>query len=148
MLKSILMVWLLAQDLALTQVAYEDYLGYRAVDEGVMSAELAGAIARPQLAGRRFVTLVPRSGPQVGIRIVQGGQSGFEPMRRVGWSAVELLVQDPVALKEGLDGSAFHHLQGPDFLTDQKNIFATQVTGPDQELLYLTRSLWATPLLW
>lgn len=34
MLKSILMVWLLAQDLAVTQVAYEDYLGYRAVDEG------------------------------------------------------------------------------------------------------------------
>ena len=29
MLKSILMVWLLAHNLALTQEAYEDYLGYR-----------------------------------------------------------------------------------------------------------------------
>lgn len=141
MLKSILMVWLLAQDLAVTQVAYEDYLGYRAVDEGVMSAELALAINRPQLAGRPFVTLVPRSGPQVGIRIVQGGQSGFEPMQRLGWSAVELLVKDPMALKEGLEGSAFRHLQGPDFLTDQKNILAMQVTGPDQELFYLTHMI-------
>ena len=141
MLKSILMVWLLAQDLAVTQVAYEDYLGYRAVDEGVMSAELALAINRPQLAGRPFVTLVPRSGPQVGIRIVQGGQSGFEPMQRLGWIAVELLVKDPMALKEGLAGSAFRHLQGPDFLTDQKNILAMQVTGPDKELFYLTHMI-------
>jgi hypothetical protein len=62
-------------------------------------------------------------------------------MRRVGWSAVELLVQDPVSLKEGLDGSAFRHLQGPDFLTDQKNILAMQVTGPDQELFYLTHMI-------
>ena len=47
MLKSILMVWVLAQNLALTQEAYEDYLGYRSVDTGVMSAELAAAINRP-----------------------------------------------------------------------------------------------------
>ena len=141
MLKSILMVWVLAQNLALTQEAYEDYLGYRSVDEGMMSAELAAAIDRPELADRRFVTMMPRSGPQVGLRLVEGNASGYMPMKRVGWSAIELLVKDPEQLETELSGSAFRHLQGPDFLTEQKNILAMQVTGPNQELLYLTHMI-------
>ena len=141
MLKSILMVWVLAQNLALTEEAYEDYLGYRSVDEGVMSVELAAAIDRPELADRRFVTMMPRSGPQVGLRLVQGDASGYVPMQRVGWSAIELLVQDPEQLEAELAGSAFTHLQGPDFLTEQKNILAMQVTGPNRELFYLTRMI-------
>ena len=141
MLKSILMVWVLAQNLALTQEAYEDYLGYRSVDAGVMSAELAAAIDRPELADRRFVTMMPRSGPQVGLRLVEGDTSGYVPMKRVGGSAIELLVKDPEQLESELPGSAFRHLQGPDFLTEQKNILAMQVTGPNQELLYLTHMI-------
>ena len=141
MLKSILMVWVLAQNLALTEEAYEDYLGYRSVDEGVMSVELAAAIDRPELADRRFVTMMPRSGPQVGLRLVEGDASGYVPMQRVGWSAIELLVQDPEQLETELAGSAFTHLQGPDFLTEQKNILAMQVTGPNRELFYLTRMI-------
>ena len=141
MLKSILMVWVLAHNLALTQEAYEDYLGYRSVDAGVMSAELAAAIDRPELAARRFVTMMPRSGPQVGLRLVEGDTSGYVPMKRVGWRAIELLVQDPEQLESELPGSAFRHLQGPDFLTEQKNILAMQVTGPNQELFYLTHMI-------
>ena len=141
MLKSILMVWVLAQNLALTQEAYEDYLGYRSVDAGVMSAELAAAIDRPELANRRFVTMMPRSGPQVGLRLVEGDVSGYVPMKRVGWSAIELLVKDPEQLESELHGSAFRHLQGPDFLTEQKDILAMQVTGPSQELFYLTHMI-------
>lgn len=141
MLKSILMVWVLAQNLALTQEAYEDYLGYRSVDAGVMSAELAAAIDRPELADRPFVTMMPRSGPQVGLRLVEGDTSGYVPMKRVGWSAIELLVKDPEQLESELPGSAFRHLQGPDFLTEQKNILAMQVTGPNQELFYLTHMI-------
>ena len=141
MLKSILMIWVLTQNLALTQEAYEDYLGYRPVDEGVMSGELAAAIDRPELADRRFVTMMPRSGPQVGLRLVEGDASGYVPMRRVGWSAIELLVKDPEQLETELAGSAFKHLQGPDFLTEQKNILAMQVTGPNRELFYLTHMI-------
>ena len=73
MLKSILMVWVLAQNMVLTEQAYQDYLGYRKVDEGVVSAELARAIERPELAGRPFMTLMPVTGPQVGIRVIEGG---------------------------------------------------------------------------
>ena len=106
-----------------------------------MSAELSAAIARPELTGNAFVTLMPPTGPQVGIRIVAGGQSGYRPMRRVGWSAIELLVKDPVALKSELPDSAFQHLQGPDFLTDEQNILAMQVSGPNRELFYLTHMI-------
>jgi hypothetical protein len=62
-------------------------------------------------------------------------------MKRVGWSAIELLVKDPEQLETELPGSAFRHLQGPDFLTEQKNILAMQVTGPNQELFYLTHMI-------
>ena len=55
MLKSILMVWVLAQNMVLTEQAYQDYLGYRKVDEGVMPAELARAIERPEQIGRAHV---------------------------------------------------------------------------------------------
>ena len=74
MLKSILMVWVLAQNLSATQQAYQDFLGYERVDEGVMSAELSVAIARPELTGNAFVTLMPPcqstcSGP---ARVISG----------------------------------------------------------------------------
>jgi hypothetical protein len=62
-------------------------------------------------------------------------------MKRVGWSAIELLVKDPEQLKRNLEGSLFRHLQGPDFLTEQQNILAMQVSGPNQQLFYLTHML-------
>ncbi len=141
MLKSILMVWVLAQNMVLTEQAYQDYLGYRKVDEGVVTAELAHAIERPELAGRPFMTMMPATGPQVGIRVIQGGAQGYQPMKRVGWSAIELLVKDPEQLKRNLEGSLFRHLQGPDFLTEQQNILAMQVSGPNRQLFYLTHML-------
>jgi catechol 2,3-dioxygenase-like lactoylglutathione lyase family enzyme len=141
MLKSILMVWVLAHNLAVTQEAYEEYLGYRLVDEGYIEDTLALAIERPELAGQPYVTLMPAAGPQVGIRLVNGAEPDYQPMRRVGWSAIELLVADPVELKQRLDGSGFTHLRGPDYLTEQKNILAMQVTGPSRELFYLTHMI-------
>ena len=98
MLKSILMVWVLVQNVPATQEAYEAYLGYQIADRGVISSELAEAIKRPRLANRSYVTLVPKSGPQVGIRIIEGADQGYQPMRRLGWSAIELLVKDPAPL--------------------------------------------------
>ena len=141
MLKSILMVWVLVHNVPATQEAYEAYLGYQIADRGVISGELAEAIKRPRLANRSYVTLVPKSGPQVGIRIIEGADQGYQPMRRLGWSAIELLVKDPEQLRSNLSGSAFTHLQGPDFLTEQKNILAMQVYGPSQELFYLTHMI-------
>ena len=141
MLKSIFMVWVLSQNLAISQEAYEQYLGYRASDQGLVDDKVALAIGRPELAGQPYVTLVPSAGPQVAIRLVSGAEPGYRAMRRVGWSAIELLVQDPEQLETELDGSMFRHLQGPDFLTEQKNILAMQVTGPNRELFYLTHMI-------
>ena len=139
MLKSIFMVWVLSQNLAVSQEAYEQYLGYRASDQGLVDDRVALAIGRPELAGQSYVTLVPSAGPQVAIRLVSGAEPGYQAMRRMGWSAIELLVRDPQALRQQLSGSGFTHLRGPDYLTEQKNILAMQVIGPDRELLYLTQ---------
>lgn len=141
MLKSILMVWVLVQDLTATQAAYEDYLGYQTTGEGVVTEQVAVAMDRARLTDAPYITMVPRSGPQVAIRLVAGAEPDYQPMRRLGWSAIELLVADPDQLKRDLDGSAFTHLQGPDFLTAQKNIYAMQVIGPNQELFYLTHMI-------
>ena len=138
MLKSILMVWVLVQNLAVSQEAYEHYLDYRVRDQGSVDSTVAQAIGRPELAGAPYITLVPTAGPQVAIRLGSGAEPGYEAMRRVGWSAIELLVKDPVDLEKKLKGSLFTHMRGPDYLTAQKNILAMQVTGPDQELFYLT----------
>ena len=141
MLKSILMVWVLVQDLTATQAAYENYLGYQTTDQGVVTEQVALAMDRARLTDAPYITMVPRSGPQVAIRLVAGAEAAYQPMRRLGWSAIELLVSDPDQLKRDLQGSAFTHLQGPDFLTAQKNIYAMQVIGPNQELFYLTHMI-------
>ena len=67
MLKSILMVWVLVQNVPATQEAYEAYLGYQVADRGVISGELAEAIKRPRLANRSYVTLVPKSAHRLGF---------------------------------------------------------------------------------
>lgn len=141
MLKSILMVWVLVQDLTATQAAYENYLGYQTTDQGVVTEQVALAMDRARLTDAPYITMVPRSGPQVAIRLVAGAEAAYQPMRRLGWSAIELLVADPDQLKRDLQDSAFTHLQGPDFLTAQKNIYAMQVIGPNQELFYLTHMI-------
>lgn len=132
------MVWVLAQNLAVSQEAYEHYLDYRVRDQGSVDSTVAHAIGRPELAGAPYVTLIPSTGPQVAIRLVSGAEPGYQAMRRVGWSAIELLVKDPVDLEKKLKGSAFTHLRGPEYLTEQKNILAMQVIGPNRELFYLT----------
>ena len=89
MLKSILMVWVLAHNLALTQEAYEDYLGYRSVDAGVMSAELAAAIDRPELADRRFVTMIAALGSTGGTPSRRGRRFRL-CAHEAGWGGARL----------------------------------------------------------
>lgn len=141
MLKSLLLVWVLSTDLGATQAAYTQLLDYQIGESGQLSSEIAEALDRPELKNKRFITLYPPSGPQVGLRFIESEPSAFYPMQRVGWSAIELLVQDPDGLKQKLAYSPFQHLAGPDFLTEQKNIYAMQMLGPSNELLYLTHMI-------
>jgi hypothetical protein len=141
MLKSLLLVWILSTDLGATQSAYTDLFNYHVGESGYVSTELANTLERPELADKRFITLYPPSGPQVGLRFIESTTTHFNPMQRLGWSAIEILVQDPDSLQKKLQASPFKHLAGPDFLTAQKNIYAMQMMGPSNELLYLTHMI-------
>ena len=48
-------------------------------------------------------------------------------MQRLGWSAIELLVQDPDALVHTLPETEFTRLHEPAYLTDVQNVRAAQL---------------------
>jgi hypothetical protein len=124
--------------------AYDQYLGYRAVEHGVVSLSQAALWARPKLAGRRCVLLRPEGDGEIGFRFVETSRqaneaaSNYVPFRHMGWNAAELMVQDTDAVAERLRGSPFEVIGPPADLSFSDKIRAMQVLGPAAESLYLT----------
>ena len=138
MLKSLLFVWVLSANPEVSARAYVDAFDYRVGDTGTVSTTVAEALGHESLAGAGYVTIYPPSGPQVGIRWIASSESQYEPMHRLGWSAIEVMVQDPDGLVPTLDPDQFSILAEPAYLTTKQNVRASQVLGPSDELLYLT----------
>ena len=138
MLKSLLFIWVLSAHPEVAAQAYVDAFDYRVGDTGTVSTTVAEALGHESLAGAGYVTIYPPSGPQVGIRWIASGASEYQPMRRLGWSAIEVMVQDPDGLVPTLDPNHFSILAEPAYLTAKQNVRASQVLGPSDELLYLT----------
>ncbi len=140
MLKSIYIVTILVLSALGSEKAYEQNLAYTVEQRGEISGQLAKAWEMPQIEGSPYVLMRPDSSEQVYLRFIQAETRGnYEPMKTLGWNAIEILVQDPDALAKSLDKSQFEIIGAPAFLTEQQNIRAMQVLGPDQEVLYLTR---------
>jgi catechol 2,3-dioxygenase-like lactoylglutathione lyase family enzyme len=137
-LKSLLFIWVLSAHPEAASQAYVDAFDYRVGDTGTVSTTVAEALGHESLAGARYVTIYPPSGPQVGIRWIASDASEYQPMRRLGWSAIEVMVQDPDGLVPTLDPNHFSILAEPAYLTAKQNVRASQVLGPSDELLYLT----------
>ena len=140
MLKTILMVTIMASDLATVERAWRDEMSYHAVDQGALPPALAASWAAPALGGRPYLIMQPASGEPVSLRFIEEPASrDYQPMKTEGWNAVEILVQDPDGLAEALAGSRRFKVVGPPrYLTDQQNIKAMQVLGPAGELIYFT----------
>ncbi len=140
MLKSIYIVTILVLSTVESEKAYEQNLAYAVEARGEISGQLAKAWEMPQIEGSPYVLMRPDSSEQVYLRFIQAETRGnYEPMKTLGWNAIEILVQDPDALAKSLDKSQFEIIGAPAFLTEQQNIRAMQALGPDQEVLYLTR---------
>lgn len=150
MLKSIIIVTIMTSNLASTEQAYDDYLGYETVESGTVDAELATSWGAEKVAGREYKVMQPESQANVYLRFIQSDtKNDYQAMRQVGWNATELLVENPDALqakfeddqleKHGISDSPFKVIGPPAYLTDQQNIRAMQVLGPNNELLYFTR---------
>jgi catechol 2,3-dioxygenase-like lactoylglutathione lyase family enzyme len=140
MLTVIIAVTLAVPDLASVERAYGDFLGYRVVERGRLSAGLAALWNAPALAGRDCLLMQPESGAAVYLRLVrQAPVEGYAAMRTWGWNSNEILVRDPYAVHERLKESPFRIVGAPKGLSMNPEIVAMQAIGPAGELLYLTR---------
>lgn len=142
-LKDLSTVTYCVDDLAASVAAWTDLLGYRLVDDTPVSQAQAAAWNTPAAAGLPCCLLQTPSGEEVFIRYIQTGERrGFESRATTGWTATELLVQDPDGLAMQLSGSVIQRLAGPgDLFPGPKAPRAMQAIGPCGELLYFTRIL-------
>ena len=141
-LKTLVMVTLLATDLKETARAYHDHFGYRILSSGKIDSLCAEQSGYESMDGQNYIIMLPPQGePEVMLRFVKGAKPGYKPMLTSGWNAIELLARDPERLSEDLIHSAFEIIGPPTYLTNAKNIRAMQVTGPSNEVIYLTRMI-------
>jgi catechol 2,3-dioxygenase-like lactoylglutathione lyase family enzyme len=142
MLTAILAVTLSVPDLPAMEQAYAEWLGYRTVERGLVSRDIAQGWGAPLAEGRRFVLMQPVSGEPTYLRLVQGPATpGYAVMKTHGWNANEILVEDPDALaaKFAGAGSPFRVVGPPRPLGTNPKIRAMQALGPAGELSYFTR---------
>ncbi len=119
---------------------YAKWLDYQVVETGLVDAELAASWGAPASAGRKQAVLQPASGAEVFIRFVEGEvPSGYRPLRTYGWAAIEICVQDTLAVNARMEASPFQIIGPPKELDGLPAIFPMQVRGPDDEIVYLTQ---------
>lgn len=127
------------RDLGAAVARYRDWLGYRVVDEGRVSAALAQSWGAPLEAGRPFAVMAPESGATVYLRFIEGAPHlDYLPLRSYGWAAVEITVADVAAVHARMQQSPFVVIGPPKALDGMPKIIAMQVVGPDDEILYFT----------
>lgn len=129
-------------DLAAFERRYSHWLDYRVRERGVVSESLALSWAAPLTAGKRYILMSPDSEPGIYIRAIEAPVvEGYVPLTTWGWNGIEIIVDDPVALRKRIDASSFEVIGEPKPLGSYPNIVAFQVIGPDMEVLYLTAEL-------
>ncbi len=127
-------------DVKRSEALYRDYLAYETVEEGRVSLAMAAAWGAEGSAGARFVTMRPQSGRAIFLRFVeQDPHPDYRPLRTYGWAAVEICVQDTLAVNATMEKSPFTIIGPPKELDGLPAIFPMQVQGPDGEIVYLTQ---------
>ena len=123
-----------------TAARYGEWLDYSVVERGVIDAGLATSWGCPASAGKRYVLAQPASGADVYLRFAEGvGHPDYRPLRTYGWNAIEICVQDVLAVNDRMARSPFEIIGPPRELDGMPSIFPMQVKGPDQEIVYLTQ---------
>jgi len=122
---------------------YIDLLDFVVADSGVLGESLCEVWDTPAMHGMRYALLQPASQAQVFLRFIETGEDeGYWPPVTQGWTATEMLAEDPDALVHKLSGSEFRHIGGPaDLYPGPKSARAMQTAGPSGELMYFTRLL-------
>jgi len=139
MLSAIVAVTLLVPDVQAVERAYQQVLDYQTVERGHVAVEQAESWGAKALAGREFVVLQPSSREPVYLRMVETDTAPAPALTTLGWSATEILVEDPVLLEPKLKDSPFRVIGPPAPLEFNPAVVAMQALGPAGELLYFTR---------
>jgi catechol 2,3-dioxygenase-like lactoylglutathione lyase family enzyme len=128
------------RDPGATAARYAQWLDYEIVERGEVAPDLARSWNAPAAAGRAFVVCRPASGAEVFLRFVQSDPTpDYRPLRSFGWAAIEISVQDTLAVAERMAASPFEIIGPPRELDGMPEIFPMQVQGPDGEIVYLTQ---------
>jgi len=143
MFNALLMVTILCFQCDRAEQAYIDHLGYKTVERGQVTEQLASSWGAQSLAGNDYFVMQPESDEPVYLRFVYNeAAKNYKPMKRVGWNATEILAKDPKALAGSFkDTSDFTVIAEPAFLSDKKNTIAFQALGPSNELLYFAHTI-------
>ena len=141
MLDWILIVTIATGNLALTESAYREDLGYETVTRGKIDATLAESWGAPRVTDSPYLLMRPASGMPVYLRFIESKSARHNvPHATEGWNAAEMLVQDVDELAKRLVTSKYFQIVGPPaYISPDQTIKAMQVVGPSNEMLYLTR---------
>ena len=141
MLKSIMMVTMLVTNLDTIEEAYDTYLGYQVVEEGLVDRSLGSTWGARGMNRHPYIIMQPSSGEEVYLRFIEDkSMTNYTPMGTHGWNSTEILVEDPDALAMKLSNSSFNIIGLPYDLYPTPNApRAMQVLGPSNEILYFTR---------
>jgi hypothetical protein len=130
---------LVTPDPDVTAGLYQTWFDYRPVETGAITPALAAAWGTPAMAGRRYSVMMPASGTQVYLRFVEGrGPADYQPLRSFGWGAIEICIQNVMAVHEKMLASPFSVIGPPKALDGSPAIWPMQVQGPDGEIIFLT----------
>lgn len=128
-------------DLDATVARFARWLDYSLAEQGRVPADLAAAWGTPASAGARYAVMRPASGADVFLRFVAGDPvPSYRPIRSYGWAAIEICVQDVVAVNARMlqPDSPFPVIGPPTRIAGIDTIYPMQVRGPEQETLYFT----------
>lgn len=119
---------------------YTKYFDYSVVEQGEISAALAASWQTPNSSGCPYAVMQPSSGADIFLRFVeQPAVEGFKALRSYGWNAIEICVQDVMAVNARMLDSPFEIIGPPNKIPGLDAIHPMQVKGPDEEIVYLTQ---------
>lgn len=127
-------------DLSRSIALYQEFLDYSVVEQGEVSENLAGSWNAPGTIGKPYAVMAPASGADVYLRFIQQPpHPDFVPLRSYGWAAIEICVQDVLAVNARMETSPFEIIGPPREIDGLPAIFPMQIKGPDGEIVYLTQ---------
>ena len=119
---------------------YAEWFDYVVVEEGELPRALAASWRTPMASRAPYAVLQPRSGADVFLRFVEGQTPPeYRALRTYGWAAIEICVEDVLAVDARMKRSPFEIIGPPREIAGLPAIFPMQVKGPDGEIVYLTQ---------